>query len=218
MNILREVCEILHPISIFTNEMQATHGTSGMIIPAIEIILNELDEGDITLVLRDIIKERFAYLKLDKFFWIANCLDPRFALETFEKEDYMRALKQALKIVMEHNNITVGENKKQDVVEPEREHSIKKRKNLFPVKRFSDSHLQGVSEDIIDMELTLFRAEARMIHGIIDVDPARWWVRNSSKFPLMSQLSMIYLLAPASTSDVERLFSVAGRICRPHRS
>ena len=57
-----------------------------------------------------------------------------------------------------------------------------------------------------------------MIQGIIDVDPARWWVRNSSKFPLMSQLSMIYLLAPASTSDVERLFSVAGRICRPHRS
>ena len=37
--------------------------------------------------------------------------------------------------------------------------------------------------------------------------------------PLMSQLSMIYLLAPASNSDVvERLFSVAGRICRPHRS
>ena len=25
MNILREVCEILHPISLFTNEMQATH-------------------------------------------------------------------------------------------------------------------------------------------------------------------------------------------------
>ena len=38
----------------------------------------------------------------------------------------MRALKQALKIVMEHNNITEGENKKQDVVEPEGEHSIKK--------------------------------------------------------------------------------------------
>ena len=38
------------------------------------------------------------------------------------------------------------------------------------------------------------------------------------KFPLMSQLAMIYLLPPASTADVERLFSVAGRICRPHRS
>ena len=75
---------------------------------------------------------------------------------------------------MEHNKITEGQNKKQDVVEPEGEHSVKKRKSLFPVKRFSDSHLQGVSEDIIDMELTLFKAEARIIRGIIDVDPARW--------------------------------------------
>ena len=57
---------------------------------------------------------------------------------------------------------------------------------------------KGVSEDIIDMELTLFRPEARMIRGFIYFDPARWWVRNSSKFPLMSQLSMIYLLDPAS--------------------
>ena len=48
-----------------------------MIIPAIEMILNELDEGDLALVLRNIIKERFAYLKLDKFFWIANCLGSR---------------------------------------------------------------------------------------------------------------------------------------------
>ena len=50
MNILSEVCEILQPISLFTNEMQATHGTSGMIIPEIEMILNELDEGDLALV------------------------------------------------------------------------------------------------------------------------------------------------------------------------
>ena len=66
------------------------------------------------------------------------------------------------------------------------------------------------------MKLTLFRAEARIMQGIIELDPVRWLIRNSSKFPLMSKLAMVYLLAPASTADVERLFSVAGRICHPH--
>ena len=68
------------------------------------------------------------------------------------------------------------------------------------------------------MELAMFKAEARGMKGIIELDPVRCWIRNSSEMPLMSKLAMIYLLPPASIADVERLFSVAGRICRPHRS
>ena len=37
LNILREICEILQPVALFTTEMQATHGTSGMLIPALNI-------------------------------------------------------------------------------------------------------------------------------------------------------------------------------------
>ena len=74
------------------------------------------------------------------------------------------------------------------------------------------SHLRGYSDepqtllfrdDRIDMELAMFKAEARGMKGIIELDPVRWWIRNSSKMPLMSKLAMIYLLPPASTADVE---------------
>ena len=68
------------------------------------------------------------------------------------------------------------------------------------------------------MEITLFRADARHLNGILEIDSILWWEGNSNKLPLMAKLAKVYLLAPASTADVERLFSVAGRICRPHRS
>ena len=68
------------------------------------------------------------------------------------------------------------------------------------------------------MEITLCRAEARHIDGILELDPISLWEGNSIKLPLMTKLAKVYLLAPSSTADVEWLFSVAGRICRPHRS
>ena len=68
------------------------------------------------------------------------------------------------------------------------------------------------------MEITLFKAEARNLDGILELDPITWWERNSDKLPLMAKLARVYLLSPASTADVERLFSIAGRVCRPHRS
>ena len=63
------------------------------------------------------------------------------------------------------------------------------------------------------MEITNYRAEARNLDGIVELDPISWWDGNSIKLPLRRNLS-----APATTDDVERLFSVAGRICQPHRS
>ena len=44
LNIFREICEILQPVALFTTEMQATHGTSGMLIPALNIVLKELED------------------------------------------------------------------------------------------------------------------------------------------------------------------------------
>ena len=67
------------------------------------------------------------------------------------------------------------------------------------------------------MEITLYRAEGRALDGILELDPISCWEGNSTKLPLMAKLAKVYLLAPASTTDVESLFSVGGRMCRPHR-
>ena len=225
INIFREVCDVLQPITLFTSEMQATHGTSGMTIPALEMVMKELQNGDLNMmdnslasILSNILKKRFQNIMSDKFYWLANCLDPRFATEAYENELFMEILRRALKIVSEINRNKGVRNEIQENADKETGIWSKAKKSLFPTKRYSDSNTQLYCNDVIDMEITLFKAEARAMQGIISIDPIKWWMHNSTKFPLMSQLAMVYLLPPASTADVERLFSVAGRICRPHRS
>ena len=155
---------------------------------------------------------------LDKFYWIANCLDPRFGYDSFENENYIITLKRALLIVFELDSAKDVQQQEVSASQDD-EQNPKRRKRLFPPRRYSDEPQTLLfRDDRIEMELAMFKAEARGMKGIIELDPVRWWIRNSSKMPLMSKLAMIYLLPPASTADVERLFNVAGRKCRPYRS
>ena len=161
--------------------MQATHGTSGMVIPAIEIVMEELENGDLNMMdnslasaLNDILKKRFHHIIANKFYWLANCLDPRFASETYENELYMDVLRRALKIVSKLNtNKAVCET--QEIGDQDSGIWSKAKKSLFPTKGYSDSNsTQLFYDDAIDMELTLFKAEARAMQGIISIDPINW--------------------------------------------
>ena len=108
LTILREICEILQPVALFTTEMQATHGTCGMLIPALNIVLKELiDKSDqdthsstmdnsLSKVSSCILKNRFEKILADKFYWIGTCLDPRFGSEALENVEYLHALKSSL--------------------------------------------------------------------------------------------------------------------------
>lgn len=100
-NILREVCEILQPVAFFTTEMQATHGRSVMLISAINIIFQELDnkqdqdpphlntiDNSLSKMLSCILKKRFEKILADKFLRIGTCLDPRFDLQALENVEY----------------------------------------------------------------------------------------------------------------------------------
>ena len=108
LTILREICEILQPVALFTTETQATHGTCGMLIPALNIVLKELiDKSDqdthsstmdnsLSKVSSCILKNRFEKILADKFYWIGTCLDPRFGSEALENVEYLHALKSSL--------------------------------------------------------------------------------------------------------------------------
>ena len=49
-----------------------------------------------------------------------------------------------------------------------------------------------------------------------EIDLKEFWVLNRLKFPCLFQLALKFLSIPASSGPVERLFSYAGYIIRPH--
>ena len=51
-----------------------------------------------------------------------------------------------------------------------------------------------------------------------EIDLKEFWVLNRLKFPCLFQLALKFLSIPASSGPVERLFSYAGYIIRPHRT
>ena len=48
-------------------------------------------------------------------------------------------------------------------------------------------------------------------------DPLHFWQQHCTNFPQLAQLAQQYLATPASSSPVERIFSVAGKVFRPER-
>ena len=67
-----------------------------MAIPALDMVCKELESDDLSLMenslaltFSKILKSRFQRFMLDKFYWIANCLDPRFGYDSFENENYL---------------------------------------------------------------------------------------------------------------------------------
>ena len=51
-----------------------------------------------------------------------------------------------------------------------------------------------------------------------EIDAECFWRGNKSQFPYLYALAAKYLAVPASSSPVERMFSVCGYINRPHRA
>ena len=49
------------------------------------------------------------------------------------------------------------------------------------------------------------------------VNPLLYWKENQHNFPGLAKLAAKYLAVPASSSPVERVFSIAGKIFRPER-
>ena len=49
-------------------------------------------------------------------------------------------------------------------------------------------------------------------------DPLQFWVQQKVTYPRLARLSLRYLCVPASSAAVERIFSIAGNICKPNRS
>ena len=220
LSILREVEDVLEPIHLFTLEFQNSLGTSGMVIPGLQALYHQLDsidieEGSMAQTMLRIVRGRFSEVIQDNFMIIGNCIDPRFSIAALCKQDFLEILKKAMIIVIRHdrnvNTTTIPSRK--------RSNSLCKRKSLFdyhPANEVVDSY--NTDYDVIENELLIFRSEARIVNQIIGTDPVNWWRQHQHRMPFLFKLSELYLLPTPSIAENERVFSIAGRICRPHRA
>lgn len=78
---------------------------------------------------------------------------------------------------------------------------------LDPVKKIR----QGEPQNELEKYLIMEREKG-------DTDPVQFWTANQTMYPTLSKIALHYVSIPASTGDVERLFSTSGAIIRARRS
>ena len=82
-----------------------------------------------------------------------------------------------------------------------------------------DSNENISVDEILNTEM--FNYEKQFVTNTDDTkkfNPLAWWGKNSLKYPLMSKIAKSILCVPASSSETERVFSTAGKICRKDRA
>jgi hypothetical protein len=64
-------------------------------------------------------------------------------------------------------------------------------------------------------ELRRYKAEPAIDFG---AKPLKWWLKNASRFPRVAAVAREMLAIPASSANVERLFSRSGLTCTDLRN
>ena len=211
--ILQDLLEVLEPIRLFTIEFHHSLGTSGMVLPALEMVYKQLadidqDPNSSAKALISIVKKRFSAIYDDKFLVIANCLDPRFSVKALEHPEYLELLKKCMKVMVEMDRRIPT-----TPISPKISSPSRCRKSLFPKMKDSSPQM-----DTIEEELYSFNSLAKYVSNDIDIDPQVWWSANGKQIPILFKLSQIYLIPTPSIAENERLFSIATRICAPYRA
>jgi len=53
---------------------------------------------------------------------------------------------------------------------------------------------------------------------LVDSNPLVWWKKYAETFPYLDQVARRYLVMPATSAPVERLFSVSGQVVTATRN
>ena len=211
---LEEIASAPEPARLFTKQIQVAKGASGMAIPALRMVREMLmandfgGDGTPAEIFSGILDRRFARVKNSPFYRVAACLDPRFAADADPSD--LELLKQAM-CVVKSTQMRGGD--PQEVTEdspPEK----KKLKGLFGFrKEIQDPALPRTFD-----ELQEFSRRASAVDNEVGLDTGKWYDERKEDFPTLFTLSELYLAPPSSTAEVERVFSITGRVCTPFRA
>ena len=171
------------------------------------------------------LNKRFSNLIQQDVFLISTFLDPKFGLDSFDKEKKKIVTSRAISLMKQHDTLALVEQKINnlnsqiiDQVETGNK-PIKlneKRKSNYVFHRQSVSDANKKDDKNLEEEFNDY------IRIICDENfecscPLIFWKTHESRFKKLSNLAKKYLGVPASSAAVERMFSIAGHVFNTKR-
>ena len=219
-NLLQDIVEILEPFAEATDFVQVgCIPSAGYVLPCIKGLKHHLKNmvskyhSSFVIGLTQSLNKRLPYFENKETYILASVLDPRFKLrwccDDNEKPTITELLKAEVEIINSSSSVqpAIAESR---TTEP----PPKKAKSLFSFMPSESSAVVIAGSDNISTNIDAYlEAPAQPIES----NPLTFWDTNSKKFPLLAVLAKEILSVPSSSSPVERLFSIAGKIFRPER-
>ncbi|KAK3853849.1 hypothetical protein Pcinc_039628 [Petrolisthes cinctipes] len=216
---LQDLCDILVP---FEEVIDITQGdkieTCSFVVPCIRGLRIQMAEmysrfnSKLVSALRKSLEKRLSVYEDKLLYRLAATLDPRFKLawcrESELKEQQAVLIKEVESIISSTTTCPVESSAISMTPPP----PVKQSK-LF-------SYMTAAAAAPIttrytnSMEVSTYLADPCLPE---DTDPLIYWKQNKVSMPTLTKLAMNYLVVPATSAPVERVFSVAGRILRPDR-
>ena len=211
-NILQDIVNILTPFEEATDFVQVECVPSaGYVLPC-EVGLAHHVQGlvshyNLSFIqgLKESLEKRMPYYEHNETYILAAILDHRFKLRWCSDEAVNLRSKEVLKAAVEKINPV------QVHVEGTSEPPLKKSKTLFSFMLEPEA------------ETNSFQSQSNTDNYLaapcvsMDTNPANYWKENHRKYPSLANIAKEVLGIPSSSSAIERLFSIAGKVFTPER-
>ncbi|XP_072553038.1 zinc finger BED domain-containing protein 4 isoform X1 [Salminus brasiliensis] len=205
---LRELVEVLEPFEEATDMVQGDkHVSISLALPSVLGLRKHLAEvithqcTGIVTGLSQALDRRLAGILEDPLYVTATTLDPQFKLSWSSDRDWHKQV--LLEEVGKHTQAASPPEASLDA-----QPSPSKRSRLFSfIKQRPTTQAKSMEQEL----------SAYLLEEPTDEDPLQYWKRKSIDFPLLSQVAKKVFTVPATTTTVERIFSLVGKTLRPER-
>ena len=234
--LMGKVVKVLRVFKEATEMLSSSQASISQIIPLVTIIRESLrrggdDQGVRTLKVKlsNSLERRFGHKEFDSKYAVATLLDPRYKKNFFQgkqaKESAMSKLLEDLKASVKEGSGSGTEhlvNQANAVVGEDRDEEESYTIESIMKKVIADNHEKeddGVDSDIENKVLTEYLSSPVETSMCLDFwDKYEKGADSNSVKVALAQVARKYLTPPPTSTDVERLFSVAGNILTAERN
>uniref|UniRef100_A0A8C5MY44 BED-type domain-containing protein n=1 Tax=Leptobrachium leishanense TaxID=445787 RepID=A0A8C5MY44_9ANUR len=225
-NLMEKVLNILAPFEELTRQMSSSDAFASDVIPSVTVVQTVLSDmagedqgiGTMRNTLLAALQRRFIDTEQNPLYGIATLLDPRYKERFFSNAENARHMKELLMLKLQKNA-------EETLTSLSGQPSAKRPRSDQPSTRL-DSVFEKIAGDFpstsgtnaptaANIQLDTYLGE---ITAPRSDKPLQYWAVNKIRFSALAEMAQIYLSAPCSSVESERLFSSASNILTDSRN